>query len=307
MKFVAALIALSGAAAVVTAQPDTNLPTETQVRFQVWNGSSWSNQAAASPGDQVEFRIVVSYTGSNSSVMALGNARLQPVISNFDNDNGNGSVDGFAAFRNGGVSGNFIAGSMLSQAEGQNGNALPSYGRVFPFGSAAMNGANGNTLTAFRHGGGAPANGAPAGSWARLAGSTVATWPASGLTAAQANAASLNGIFRGLAVSQLSQANAGTAWQGGTQDIVVFRGAVQLSTNAGNRTLILSNAAGSLLRVGGVGSDDDARYVAWQTSTTDNGSYRSAVQVLTGAIVIPTPGGLALLAVGGIAAARRRR
>jgi len=95
--------------------------------------------------------------------------------------------------------------------------------------------------------------------------------------------------------------------KGGTQDIVVFRGAVQLSTNAGNRTLILSNAAGSLLRVGGVGSDDDARYVAWQTSTTDNGSYRSAVQVLTGAIVIPTPGGLALLAVGGIAAARRRR
>lgn len=310
MKFVAALIALSGAAAVVTAQPDTNLPTETQVRFQVWNGSSWSNQAAASPGDQVEFRIVVSYTGSNSSVMALGNARLQPVISNFDNDNGNGSVDGFAAFRNGGVSGNFIAGSMLSQAEGQNGNALPSYGRVFPFGSAAMNGANGNTLTAFRHGGGAPANGAPAGSWARLAGSTVATWPASGLTAAQANAASLNGIFRGLAVSQLSQANAGTAWQGGTQDIVVFRGAIRISSDIQGRLLQLGLAGGSMLRAGDASSADDNRYIAWQQSPTDIGSHRvfeTTILPATIWIPIPAPSALALGAFGALAASRRRR
>ncbi|HYF14918.1 MAG TPA: hypothetical protein VD971_07600 [Phycisphaerales bacterium] len=303
-KCVFAIVALAGATTTVLAQaPEAN---GSQMRFEVLNGATWGSSINANPGETVDFRVVVSYTGTRTDLLALGNARFQPTFSNFDNSGTGADRDNFRPWLNGGTSGNNIPGSLLSQAEGNSTATLPAYGRVFPFGSTAMNSGGSNILTEFRHDGGA--NRAPAGSWARLSGSFGSNWPLPALTTTPVATNELLGILRGVAASQLAQASAGSAWQGGTQNIVIFRGAITLSNDGAARTITISNAEGSLLRVGNAQSADDARYIAWQESATDLGSYRTAVNVVSGAItVIPSPASLALLGLGGLAAARRRR
>jgi uncharacterized protein (TIGR03382 family) len=71
---------------------------------------------------------------------------------------------------------------------------------------------------------------------------------------------------------------------------------------------VISTAAGTLQRVGGVNAADDTRFMSWQTAATDNGSWRVGVAVENASInVIPTPATAALLGLGGLVAARRRR
>ncbi|HYF13849.1 MAG TPA: hypothetical protein VD971_02120 [Phycisphaerales bacterium] len=279
-----------------------------RVQFEVLNGGVWSPMVIALPGHTVDFRVVVSYTGSRTDLLALGNMRFQPAISNFDNTGSGASRDQFLPWLNGGVSGNNTPFSMLTQAEGNSNTPLAAYGRVFPFGATAMNAAGQNTLTEFRHDGGA--NRAPAGSWARLAGSFASNWPLPALTTPPVPTNELLGILRGVAAGQLSQASAGSAWQGGTQDIVVFRGAIRISSDIQGRLLQLGLAEGSMLRAGDVSSADDNRYIAWQQSPTDIGSHRvfeTTILPATIWIPIPAPSALALGAFGALAASRRRR
>jgi hypothetical protein len=294
------LLAVAGMAAVANAQ-------DTRLAFEVWNGSAWTSSVNVQPGARVEYRVTVSYTGT-ATVYGLASGRYQPAFGGVDNEGP--SQDTNAAFRNGGVSGNVVAGSMLSGADGASGSSLASYGRV-GFGATAMNTSSLNVLTQFRHTGGA--SGAPAGSWIRLAGSSITTWPAATLpTGASATAAALNNISRGVAITQQGNFNAGTGAENtfyvtGTQNLVVFRGALLLSDSTDLRTITLTNTAGSLLRAGGVNSADDNRFFDWHTNQF-GGSLRSAAAVAEGAInVVPTPASVALLGLGGLVAARRRR
>ncbi len=293
------LLAVAGMAAVANAQ-------DTRLAFEVWNGSAWTSSVNVQPGARVEYRVTVSYTGT-ATVYGLASGRYQPAFGGVDN--AGASQDTNAAFRNGGVSGNAVAGSMLSTAEGSNGGALASYGRV-GFGATAMNSSSLNVLTQFRHTGGA--SGAPAGSWIRLAGSSITSWPLASLSGAQATGANLNNISRGVAITQQPNFNAGTGVENtfyvtGTQNLVVFRGALLLSDSTDLRTITLTNTAGSLLRAGGVNSADDNRFFDWHTNQF-GGSLRSAAAVAEGAInVVPTPASVALLGLGGLVAARRRR
>jgi hypothetical protein len=292
-------------AAIATAQP---YPLEAQLRFEVFDGTAWtSNKVNILPGQTVEYRAVVDYTGPRTDLFALGEILYQPIFSNADNSGPN--TDTHGAFRNNGVTGIAIPGTMLTASEGENGGALPSYGRVV-YGQAASNTTQQNVVTLFRHGDTAPQNGAPAGSWMRIAGSFVTNWPAFPLTAAP-GATGINNIQRGIASGQSSQALAPTTHVMGVDNLVIWRGSFTASTDLtpANREVQITSSEAFLKRAGGTTSTDDRRFMTWQTGSGDGGSYRTMVEFVpaTITVVVPAPGAAALLGLGGLMIARRRR
>jgi MYXO-CTERM domain-containing protein len=300
-KVIVSLVALSGIAAVANAQTPPMEPIGASLRFEAWNGMEWTRNLVTVPGARVEIRAVVNYTGTRTDLTAMGEILYQPILSNADNTGG--STDNFGPFRNGGISGNGIPGSLLTEAEGNNSGALADYGRV-RFGQTAMNTANQNVMTQFRHSGGS--NGAPAGEWIRLAGSFVSQWPAATLPAAP-GADGLNRITRGVSANQVSRAltNPQTNHTLGTSNLVIFRMALTLGDGTDTRTL--TSSPSFLKRAGGTTSTDDTRYMTWQAGDSDNGSVRVGVEFQDLTISVPTPASMALLGLGGLVAARRRR
>ncbi len=299
---------LTGVAATSHAQ---TLQLGTLMRFQVWNGTQWSSSTTAMPGSQVEYRISMSYSGTAANIVGFGSARYQPIFSNAINTGL--SIDTHAPFRNGGASGDSLPGSLLSAAEGASGASLASYGRV-GYGSTVMAASSLNTLTQFRHGGGAPINNAPPGSFIRLAGSDVSSFPFPTIASAvQATPVAINMIARGVASSQRGPIESGvqnTSFVAGLQNVVIFRGAMQLAAGNADRTMTISNAEGSLLRgrhgVDPIGSADDTRYVMWWASNGNAISTR-VVTLPASVQIIPSPGATPLAVAALVVVTRRRR
>ncbi|HLP83928.1 MAG TPA: hypothetical protein VK157_06220 [Phycisphaerales bacterium] len=302
-----------GGTSVATAQTGQYEPASSRLFYQVFDTTTnaWTTSTTVTPGSRIEWRALVSYTGTNTSVSALGGVTYQPTLSNIDNDDADGSRDELGAWRAASSPVVPPPSSILSREEGEFGGVLPSYGRV-QYGAIAMNSSSLNTMTTFRHAGSAA--GAPAGSWFRVAGLSVTSWPVPELpTAADATAANLNAINRGVFSSQQSAVNpitlaANTFHSAGTQNLVIFRGALILSDQADPRAIELSTAAGTQQRIGAVADVDDRRYMTWQTSSTDSGSWRSGVVLESATInVIPSPGSITAIAVGVACVVRRRR
>ncbi len=289
---------------------------ESQLRYEVWDGSNWTNRVVARPGSRVEVRAVVSYTGSNPNVRGLGEVLYQPIFSNWDNEGP--SQDNIGAWRNGGVGGQSPVGSsprqgMLTTAEGESGEALTSYGRV-GFGAISTNFANQNTLASFRHVDGS--FNAPQGSWLRIAGFWVQAWPA--MIDGPLTSDLGNRVLRGVSSAQWSEILPGgngsnPDWRSQTVDIVVFRQAVLLSDSTMSRTIEISSDHASLDRENwSIGSQNDTRVMQWHVSSTATtfGSLRTGVAIDSAEIIIapniPSPGAIALLGLGAIAVRRRR-
>lgn len=306
-RLLSGALVLTSAGAPALAQ--TPYPAETNLRFEVWNGSAWSNTINANPGDRIEWRAVVSYVGTRTDVMGLAEILYQPIIPNADNE---GPVrDELGPWRNAGVSGNFIAGTLLSQAEAQSGGPLPDYGRV-GFGFFSTEATGSNVLTSFRHSGGS--NGAPQGDWLRIAGTFVSQWPSTGDGSWTANDS--NRILRGVSAGQWSRINPLSGvpnpfWQGGTQDIVIFRQALIVGDAAQDRTIELTMQDEFLRRAEmGAGSTDNRRHVRWFTQDvqTHTDAYRTSLTITPAIalVTIPAPG-LGVLAIAGCAAVVCRR
>lgn len=308
MKHIATASALLFAAAiahVAAAQP------ESRVQLQVFDPAlnAWTNTINAAPGSRVEWRVRVSYTGTNTNVYALGGLLYQPTFSNIDNTGPN--FDDLAPWRNGGNQGNGIPNSMLSAAEGESGAPLDSYGRVVYGGSAAST-TNQNTITTWRHGGDFPRPFTPPGSWLRVAGISENIWPQWPQP----------GDFpvpsfgsRGVLANQQAAVNPVTGlvntWHiAGTQNLVVFRGALLLSTDTdrtGNITINIPQE--SLQRLGGSSTPEGTPpifYMTWQTSQIGT-TLQSVVLVEPATIVIPTPATLGFVAAAFGITLRRRR
>jgi hypothetical protein len=308
-----AVLALCVGTLATCAQAQLNESLAGELRFEVFDAASnsWQRTTAVAPASRVEWRVMVSYTGTNTSLNALGSITYQPTFSNIDNT-ADGGIDQLLPWRNNGTQGITVLNSMLTTAEGASGSPLDTYGRV-RFGATAASPASQNVITTHRHGGDFAAAGAPTGSWLRVSGNFGSSWPLAALpTVAHATAANLNAINRGVQANQVSRASPiglPNTWHVlGTQQLVIFRGALQLSDLADARSLELSSAAGSLQRVGGVNSADDTRFMSWQNSFTDTGSWRVGVQTLPATItVIPAPATLAGLAVLSLTTTRRSR
>lgn len=289
-------------------------PAAARVQLQVFNPDigSWGSSVVGLPGSRVEWRVVVSYVGANTSVRALGALRYQVTLSNADNTGS--SLDAFAPWRNDGQQGNTIAGSMLSAAEGADGGALGTYGRV-TFGHTLANSNSQNVITTWRHGGDFPRPATPPGSWLRIAGSAESTWPQRPFPYDQPFGLYLHG---GLLANQLSAVNAATGMVNtfhvaGTQNLVVFRGALLLSDEtqrAGNLVLdipLASLLGGPPLTPTAEPIERDPYFLSWQISPTDNGSWRTGVTLESATIFIPAPGLTAFLSVCSLFTLRRVR
>jgi hypothetical protein len=287
--WVATLIGWS--AQVANAQP-VELFT-TRLAFEVWNGSSWSNSTVAQPGERIEYRATIAYLGNPAAISGFASGRYQIIFGGVDN--AGPLLDTHAPFRNGGVSADFLPGTMLSQTEAASGASLPSYGRS-AYGSAITGNATQNVLTQFRHSDGSGF--APPGDWLRIGGNSQSMWP---------DVQSSTILARGIPLSQSPQVNPATGQvntryiQGG-QSIVVFRGALDLG-DASNRTITITSGqptftAGTVLGAFG-----------WFTNQF-GGSPRLSTGFVQDATVtvVPSPSVLALsLSLGTLAALLRRR
>jgi hypothetical protein len=314
-KLLTSMIALAGVAAVANAQTyETN---GAALRFEAWNGSVWSSNANINPGQRAEWRVVVDYTGTRTDLYALGEVYHQPLLGNVDNTGASGAVDSVSVgqgFNSGNVQGN-----MVPAGNASNGNQLSVYGRLFPFGLSAMQFSNLNQMSVFRSSGPTAADpDAPAGEFMRVAGSGASTWAKTVANTGTVTTADLQLILRGVINSQSSNALQPTAHTGNViTGVVLMRGAFVASTDVpvgGNRVVSLSTDERFLRRWGSttVSPTDNRRYISWQTSAGDTGSgvfaHRTGVNVVGGTItIVPSPAPVALMGLGGLFAARRRR
>lgn len=305
---IVSLVALAGIAGAASAQ--TQLPVGATLRYEVSvGGGAWSSNATINAGERVEWRAVVSYTGSNAAV-ALGRIFYQPVLSNTDNSGPN--TDSLGAWRNNGVSGQgntTLAQGLLTNAEGADANSLPSYGRVrFGFTSRSTTAGSSGGLVGIAHSGGSA--GAPAGDYIRIAASNNPNWyPA---TIPSGSVALNNQILWGV-VSDNSAAT--SSWfSAGTQNVVLFRQAFIASTDTSltDRVVSLTSEASTLFRAGGAAGTDDTRFMTWALAGEGGSTATERVGVAYEAATItiravPAPGAVALLGLGGLIAGRRRR
>ncbi|MFO0832919.1 MAG: hypothetical protein U0637_13895 [Phycisphaerales bacterium] len=294
------LAAVSGAVAQAT------FPLESELRFEVWDGTQWASSVHAAAGDRVEWRAVVSYTGTRTDIQGLSEALYQPVVSNADN--AGVAMDALGPWRNGGEGSEVLPGTLVTTDEGESGGPLASYGRVGMAHTGTIS-AYSNILTTFRHSGGS--GGAPAGEWLRVAGSFVTQWPVSG-SGSGWNADDANRLLRGVSAAQNSRLAPGYPggvypyFREGTQRVVIFRQALVLG-DATDRVVEITTMEAMLRRaVMYSGSTDNRRYISWYTqdSQTYNAAYKTSVVITPATIFVPAPVPSAALVV--LLFARRR-
>jgi len=275
---IVSLVAVAGIAAAASAQ--TNGST---LRFEVRPAgtAAWSNALSVAPGTTVEFRALITYTGSAAAV-GLSNASFQPTVSNWST-----ATDTLLPFRNVGTS---PATGGVAADSGQ-------YGRILPYASAGI-----STTNALR----GHTNNVSGVTYLRVAQNNTTNWVGVGPTSGTASANNFNGAG-GIATGQKPASLVGPAdpaFDADTTDIEVLRLAITVG-GAAQRTLVID--APQL----GIGRDSTSglRRFSWFSSLTDNlgSSVFGEVLVQSASVTVPTPGALALLGMGGLFAGRRRR
>ncbi len=116
---------------------------------------------------------------------------------------------------------------------------------------------------------------------------------------------------RGVPISQIAPVGDGRTtadpiFNNTTQNVIVFKFKITLSTDIVNRQMVVDAPAAGF---GNLNSTTGVREVRWFGNTTQNtGSIVGAALVSTATITeVPTPGAAGLLAAGGLVAFRRRR
>lgn len=302
------LIAVTGIAASAFGQITMETIAAT-LRYEVaLPGGAWSSSVTINPGDRVEWRAVVSYTGTQP-VAALGRIYYQPILSNVDNTGSDSTIDQLGAWRliNQGDPPPAL-GNLLSQEEGQSTAILPTYGRVtFGFTSRSTVPGNSGALTGIRHSAGS--NGAPLGEHIRIAGSFNTNWyPAS----IPSGSVALNNQILWGSVSD-NHTVTSTWFYPGTQNLTIFRQSFVASTDfptSPQRTVTLFSEAATLQRAGGSSGTDDLRFMTWalQGEGGSTATVRAGVEYIPATInIIPAPSVLTLSTLSVFAASRRRR
>lgn len=278
-NIIATVVAAAGLATIANAQI-SRLSVETSL-----DGISWSNATRnVNPGTTVQFRYSMSFdaNGTTSTPTGFASLSFQPTVSSWT------GADTLAAFA---TIGNNTNGGTVTEASGQ-------YGRISPFGStgpASTDPYRGHTQ-------------ANAGvNYLRIARTTITNWVGAGATTGTTAANNFNGAG-GLACVQKSASLVGTAdpaFNPSISNVVLAKFALTLSADAAARTLVIDAPTDGMSRNATTG----VREAAWFSSNTDSfGSIKGAVSVTTASLnVVPAPGMLGLMGMGGLVALRRRR
>ncbi len=247
----------------------------------------------ALPGQRVEWRIVMTFTGTQAAA-ALGRIRYQPIVVNADITGSGAAVDQLGAWKNNGISGQgntTLAQGLLSVADGNNSCALANgYGRV-RYGFTSMSTAAGSTgpLTAHVHTYGDGLNTPysvnnfkhlPGSAFWRISGANSPQWyPPPGTICGPIPCPTIYSVVS-------DNNNVTSTWfVSGTQQIVIFRQAITLSSDTGSRGLALLCEPTTLQLAGGT----NATYFMTWAAAGEGGStatIRNGVEFRTGFISI---------------------
>ncbi len=304
------LLLVAGLASIANAQVPQE-PIGARLEYQVaLPGGEWSSNVTIQPGDRVEWRVRVSYTGP-SWVPADGVGRIyyQPVLSNVDNEGQGAQADQLGTWRNNGVSGQgntTLQQGLLNLAEGGDSSELASYGRVrFGFTSRSTTAGSSGGLIGHRHSAGS--NEAPEGNFLRIAGSNNTQWYPS--TIPNGSVPLNNRILWGVVSDNPSDLTS-TWYVPGLQNVVIFRQAFIASGDAvqgDSRVVTLSSEAATLQRAGGSSGIDDMRFMTWTWGATDPEPIRTGVEYIPATItIVPTPA-TTVVVVSVLLSSQRRR
>ena len=277
-NIIASIVAAAGIASMASAQI-TQMDVQTSLDGVNWAGGN----RAVNPGTTVQFRYRVSFNANGTTATPTGFAALtfQPTVSNWGTD----TLNAFA------TSGNNTNGGAVTEASGQ-------FGRIIPFASTGA-----TTSDPYR----GHVQSVSGTQYLRIARTTITNWVGQGLTSGTSAANNFNGAG-GLALVQKGFSlvtTADPAFNPAITNVVLAKFSLTLSNDGAARTLVISAPTEGMSRNATTG----AREASWFSSNTDNfGSIKAAVSVADASLtVVPAPGALALLGMGGLMAARRRR
>jgi hypothetical protein len=299
MKNVIGLVAIAGLASAAVAQP---IPVETQLRYEVrifngGNNTGWGSSVDAQPGDRVEVRAVVSYTGT-TQVFGIGQITFQPVVSSWTaadalvTDGPNNQIGPM--------------GSNITTPRGYVSDTPGVYGRIEPFAASAY-----NTSTFLR----GHVHNISGGTFLRIARADVTNWIGVGASSGAGAANNTNGgggvniNQGGIGSNRPTTPTDYPAQNNNTQNVVVFKFGFTLSGSTDVRDMTVSTPAlgiGRSTASATFGQPDTRWHNA--ANSAQPGAYRTDVAVVDAHInVVPTPASLALMGLGGLLVARRRR
>ena len=268
---IASLVAVAGIAAAANAQSIIDV----QVSL---DGVTWSDSVNAVPGQTVETRLVFTYTGGGAA-LGLGSATVQPTVSNW------GADLGFLGLVNNGQgANNTTPAGVVNDVPG-------AYGRIRPFGRNSYGATN--ALKGFTQSSGGV-------DYLRIAQTQTTAF-----AGAPTNTTG-NGGIQIAQLNDIGRTPADPAFQFGSTGVVGFKFGFSIDGGTTNyRSLdVTIPLAGIGNRAAGIGGQ--VYYYATQSETA--GSLRGEVTVDGATVnIIPTPGALALLGLGGIIGGRRRR
>jgi len=288
---IGSLVAVAGLAMVANAAVDNSrldiLVSKDGVNF----APSVSVNPTAGEG-RVYIAYVMSFDGA-AAPNAFASLTFQPVFSNIRT--GTDTIAAFANTGNNTNGGAIDARANYSQAGG--------FGRLKPW--AATGPSTSQTYAVHTHT--ASSGGAPAGNFYRIARNDVTRWMGTGATTGTAAVNNFNGAG-GVVVGQKQTPGTGDpARVAGTSNLVLM----VLALNVGSVAPGVTHTIAATAPTDGMSrnSTTGAREASWYANTAELApSIKAAVVVNNGEInIIPAPGSLALLGLGGLVAGRRRR
>ncbi|MCX5689166.1 MAG: hypothetical protein NTV94_05150 [Planctomycetota bacterium] len=259
------------------------------------DGVNWSPSATFNPtaGETRAYvAYVMSYVGTSAAPNAFASLTFQPVFSNVR------ASDSVVAFAN---SGNNTNGGAIDGRGDY--SAAGGFGRLKPW--AATGPSTSQSYVVHSHS--ASAGGAPAGNFFRIARNDVTRWMGTGTTTGTAAVNNFNGAGGVVAGQKQAPGAADPARVAGTQNLVLMVLALNIGAVApgASHTIVADAPLAGMSRNATTG----AREASWWANTSENAaSIKANVEVVGGEInIIPAPGALALLGLGGLVVGRRRR
>jgi len=286
---IGSLVAIAGMAVAANAQT-SKLDILVSKDGVNWSPSATFNPSAGETRAYVAY--VMSYVGT-AAPNAFASVTFQPIFSNVRV--GTDSVAPFAAQGN-----NTNGGAIDPRADY---SAAGGFGRLKPW--AATGPSTSQSYIVHTHT--ASSGGAPAGNFFRIARNDVTRWAGTGATTGTAAVNNFNGAGGVVAGQKQVPGAADPARVGGSSNLVLMVLALNIGAVApgASHTILADAPLAGFSRNATTG----AREASWWANTTENAaSIKANVEVAAGEInIIPAPGALALLGLGGLVVGRRRR